>query len=138
MAVVAGVYVVRDAVVTIDEVEYANQLNVARLVPETPVQTMRTLVPDGAIVDVDSPVWTFEVTAVQKNNTGGLAKALRTAAPGTQLDVVLTPKDLTGEDSAAFIILAMPVPLGGEQGNFPTFEMVFAVVGQPVFTPVAA
>lgn len=138
MTVVAGVYVVRDAVVTVETVEYANQCNVARLVPETPVQTMRTLVPDGAIVDVDSPVWTFEVTAVQKNNTGGLAKVLRSAAPGTQLDVVLTPKDLTGEDSATFTILAMPVPFGGEQGSFPTFEAVFAVIGQPVFSSVSA
>lgn len=137
MPVAAGVYVVRDAVVTVEETEYANQCTVARLVPETPVQTLRTLVPDGAITDVDSPVWTFEVTAVQKNNTGGLAKALRAAAPGTQMDVVLTPKDLAGEDSATFTILAMPVPFGGEQGSFPTFEAAFAVVGQPVFSSVA-
>lgn len=136
MAVVAGVYVVRDALVTVETVEYANQATVARLVPDTPIQTQRTLVPDGAIVDVDSAVWTFEITMLQKNNTGGLAKVLRAATPGTEMDVILTPKNLAGEDTAAFTILAMPVPFGGTQGQFPTAEMVFAVKGQPVFTSV--
>jgi hypothetical protein len=138
MAVVAGVYVVRDAVVTIDSVEYANQVTSARLVPETPIQTVRTLVPDGAITDVDSTVWTFELTAVQKNNTGGLVKALRALDSGEQVAVVLTPKDLAGEDTAAFTIMALPAPFGGAQGAFPTAELVFPVVGQPVFTAVPA
>ena len=137
MAVAAGVYVVRDASITVETVEYANQVTVARLVPETPIQTLRTLVPDGAIVDVDSSVWTLELTIVQKNNTGGLAKVLRAATPGAELDVVLTPKDLAGEDLATFTIIAMPAPFGGQQGQFPTAELVFPVKGQPVFTSVA-
>jgi len=137
MAVVEGVYVLRDASITVETVAYPNQLTVARLVPDTPMQQLRTLVPDGAIVDVDSAVWTLELTIVQKNNTGGLVKVLRAATPGAELDVVLTPKNLTGEDVATFVILAMPAPFGGEQGAFPTAEMVFPVKGQPVFTSVA-
>ncbi len=136
MAVVAGVYVVRDALVTIDDVEYANQCTVARLVPDVPIQSLRTLVPDDVVQDVDSAVWTLEITAVQKNNTGGLAKVLRSTAPGSQLEVVLAPKDLTGEDKATFTILALPVPFGGEQGSFPTFESVFPVIGAPVFASI--
>lgn len=138
MPVAAGVYVVRDAKVTIEGVDYANQCTVARLVPDVPIQTQRTLVPDGTITDVDSAAWTFEVTAVQKNNTGGLAKVLRGMAPGEELEVVLTPKDATGEDVATFTIRSLPVPFGGEQGSFPTFEAVFPVLGSPVFSSVPA
>jgi len=138
MAVVPGVYVVRDANMTINAIEYGNQVTSARLVPDTPIQTLRTLVPDGAIVDVDSTVWTLEITAVQKNNTGGLVKALRALTPGEQVPAVLTPKDLAGEDTAAFTIMGLPAPFGGAQGSFPTAEMVFPVVGQPVFTAVPA
>lgn len=138
MPVVAGVYVVRDALVTVDAVEYGNQVTSARLVPDTPIQTLRTLVPDGAITDVDSTVWTLEITAVQKNNTGGLVKALRALDPGEQVPVILTPKDLAGEDTASFTIMGLPAPFGGAQGAFPTAELVFPVVGQPVFTAVPA
>lgn len=136
MTVAAGIYVVRDAVITVETVAYANQITSARLVPDTPVQTLKTLVPDGALVDVDSPTWTFELTLAQKNNTGGLAKVLRSAVPGSELDIVLTPKNLTGEDTATFVVLAMPAPFGGQQGQFPTAEMVFLVRGTPVFTSV--
>jgi hypothetical protein len=137
MTVAAGIYVVRDAVVTVETIEYANQVTVARLVPDTPIQQLRTLVPDGVISDVDSAVWTLQLTLAQKNNTGGLAKVLRAAAPGDELDIVLTPKNLTGEDKATFTVLAMPAPFGGEQGSFPMAEMVFPVKGSPVFSSVA-
>ena len=83
-------------------------------------------------------MWTFELTAVQKNNTGGLVKALRALTVGEQVDVILTPKDLTGEDTAAFTIVSLPAPFGGAQGAFPTAELVFPVVGAPVFTAVPA
>jgi hypothetical protein len=136
MAVATGIYVVRDAVFTLATVAYPNQVTSARLVPDTPIQVLRTLVPDGAITDVDSPVWTLELTLAQKNNTGGLAKALRALEPGATAACVLAPKDLDGEDTAAFNILAIPPPFGGQQGAFPTAEMVFPVVGQPVFTVI--
>lgn len=138
MPAATGVYVVKDALVTIDSVEYANQVTSARLVPDVPIQTVRTLVPDGAIQDVDSPVWTFELTAVQKNNTGGLVKALRALEPGEQVTVILAPKDLIGEDKATFTVVSLPAPFGGAQGAFPTAEMVFPVVGAPVFSSISA
>lgn len=132
-----GAHVYRNAVVTVATVAYANQVRVARLVPDTPIQSYRTLVPDGAVQDVDSPVWTLELTGLQINTTGGLAKALRVATPGAELAVVLTPHDDTDEDSAAFTVLALPPPFGGEQGSFGTIEMVLPVLGQPVFSVVA-
>lgn len=138
MAVPTGVYVLRDASVTVDETEYNNQCTRARLVPDTPVQIKRTLVPDGIVQDVDSPAWVFEVAALQKNDAGGLAKALRDATPGTELDVVLVPKDGLSQPQASFTILAMPVVFGGEQGSFADFEASFPVVGQPVFGTTAA
>lgn len=137
MAVAAGIYVVKDALLTIEGTDYANQLTVARLVPETPMQQLRTLVPDGVLSDVDSPIWTLELTIVQKNNTGGLAKFLRSQTPGEELDCVLTPKKKTGEDKATFVAMAIPVAFGGQQGQFPTAEIVLPVLGVPVFSAVA-
>ncbi|RKN38452.1 hypothetical protein D7223_31090 [Micromonospora endolithica] len=122
----------KNAVVTIDAVDYANQLNKARLVPDQPVQTMRTLVPDGVVQDVDSPVWTFEISGLQINVSGGLADALRDANGG-ELDVVLQPKAGTGQATATFTVLALMPEFGGEQGEWLTQELELPVVGQPVF-----
>ncbi|MEV0156877.1 hypothetical protein AB0H57_24540 [Micromonospora sp. NPDC050686] len=132
MPAATGAHVFKNAVVTIDEVEYANQLSKARLVPDQPVQTMRTLVPDGVVQDVDSPVWTFEIAGLQINATDGLAKALRTAA-GTEIEVTLQPKAGTGQATATFTVLALMPEFGGEQGNWLTQELTLPVVGQPVF-----
>jgi hypothetical protein len=138
MAAPTGAYVLRDATVTIDSDEYANQCTKARLVPDTPVQTLRTLVPDGIVVDVDSTAWTFELSGVQDwTNSTGLADALNDAK-GTQVVVVLVPRAGVGKPQATFTIVAMPVDFGGEQGNFNTFEGSFPVVGQPVFGTVSA
>lgn len=137
MPAVTGVWVMRDATVTLETVEYANQVAKARLVPDTPIQQYRTLVPDGAISDIDSSTWTLELTGVQKWTTGGLALALNTAA-GTQLTLVLTPKNGTGNATATCEVIAMPVPFGDEQGKFPTFEVTLPVVGSPVFGTVGA
>jgi hypothetical protein len=138
MAAPTGAHVYRDAILTIAEVEYANQVRIARLVPNTPIQTYRTLVPDGAVQDVDSPVWTLELTGLQINRTGGLAKALRTAGAGAQLEVELAPHDATGEDLATFTVVVIPPPFGGEQGAFGTIELVLPVQGQPVFSSISA
>lgn len=138
MTAFANAYVMRDATVTVDDIEYANQCTKARLVPDTPIQTVRTLAPDGVIQDVDSTVWTFEATIVaSKIGTGGLSAALR-AASGTQLDCVLTPANGTGNETAAFTIVALPTDFGGDQGNINTFDISLPVVGQPVFSAVSA
>ncbi|SIQ07246.1 hypothetical protein [Micromonospora avicenniae] len=127
-----GAYVLRNAVVTIDSVEYANQLNKARLVPDTPIQTFRTLVPDGVVQDVDSTVWTFEISGLQINEANGLAAALREAA-GTELEVTLQPKAGTGQATATFTILALDTEFGGDQGAFMTTELSLPVVGGVTF-----
>jgi hypothetical protein len=128
-----GAFVAKNATVTIDAVQYANQVRIARLVPDQPVQTYRTLVPDGAVQDVDSAVWTFELTGLQINKEGGLARALRALTPGETVAVILAPQAGEG-DSAAFTIMGVQPPFGGEQGAFATMELVFPVVGSPVFT----
>ena len=138
MAAATGVYVLKDASVTIEAIEYNNQCTRARLVPDVPIQQRRTLVPDGVVSDVDSAIWVFEVAALQKNNAGGLAKALRDAAPGDQLDVVLVPQDGLSMPQATFTILALPVVFGGDQGSWADFEASFPVIGSPVFGTTAA
>lgn len=132
MSAVVGARVYKNAKVTIDSVEYANQLNKARLVPDQPIQTMRTLVPDGAVSDVDSATWTFEISGLQINAANGLAEALRDA-DGGELDVVLQPQVGTGQATATFTIIALMPEFGGEQGAWLTQELELPVVGQPVF-----
>jgi hypothetical protein len=133
MAAVTGVYVLKDASVSIEAIEYNNQCTRARLVPDVPIQQRRTLVPDGVVSDVDSAIWVFEVAALQKNGTGGLAKALRDAEP-----VILVPQDGLSMPQATFTILALPVVFGGDQGSWADFEASFPVIGSPVFGTTAA
>lgn len=133
MVAYADAHVFRNAIITADATDYTNQLRVARLVPETPEQVYRTLVPDGVVVDVDSTVWTFEAEGLQSWKTGGLAKFLNDNA-GTQVDLVLQPVAGTGQATATFTITAKPMPFGGEQGQFLTSDsMEFTVVGEPTF-----
>jgi len=133
MAAPTGAFVAKNATLTIAAVAYANQVRVARLVPEADIQTYRTLVPDGIVQDVDSASWTLELTGLQINKDGGLAKALRAMTPGDTVAVVLAPQVGEGQ-SAAFSVMAVPVPFGGEQGSFATMELVLPVIGQPVYT----
>lgn len=131
--------VLRDSLIEIGATDYANQMTRARLVPEVPTQTIRTLVPDGAITDVDSAAWTFEIAGIQKFATGGLAKALNDAEPGDILAVTWQPKkDVVGQPEYTFNVVAKPVPVGGDQGAFGTFEAVLEVVGSPVESAIAS
>jgi hypothetical protein len=133
MAAPTGAFVAKNFVLTIATVAYANQVRVARLVPEADIQTYRTLVPDGIVQDVDSASWTLELEGLQINRDGGLAKALRAMTPGDIVACVLTPQAGEGE-SAAFNAMVVPVPFGGEQGSFATMELVLPVIGTPVIT----
>lgn len=132
MSAAVGAHVIKNALVTVEGVQYANQVSKARLVPDQPVQTMRTLDPSGTVQDVDTAVWTFELTGLQINIAGGLAKALRDA-DGTELDIILQPKAGTGQATATFTIVALMPEFGGEQGNWATQDLTFPVIGQPVF-----
>jgi hypothetical protein len=128
MVAYSGAIVMKDALLTLDDVEFQGQISRARLVPETPIQTMRTLVPDGVIQDVDSTVWTLELTGVQDWETGGLALFLHTNA-GTVVEAVLAPKNATGKKSFAFNVLCIDPPVGGDQGNFAVLELELPVTG---------
>lgn len=128
----------KNSSVVIDTVSYENQLTKARLVPDAPIQTLRTLVPDGILQDADSATWTLEIAGVQDRGTGGLAKAIDDAVTaGGSLTMTIQPKIGSGQDVATVTIIPVPVEFGGEQGNFRTFEASFAVVGQPTFSQSA-
>lgn len=129
MAAPKGAYVLRNAVVTVDEEEYANQCSRAELTPEADTQTLKTLVPDGIVQDVDSAVWTLNLTLVQDYTAEqGLARKL-TDSHGQELDVHLEPKN--GGVGADVTVIAQAVNFGGEQGNFATSEVELPVIGQP-------
>ncbi|HEY3516612.1 MAG TPA: hypothetical protein VGL98_06150 [Gammaproteobacteria bacterium] len=126
-------YVIRKgATVEVDDVDYSDQINKIRLVPDTPVQTMRTF--GGIDKDRDSTSWTCELSGHQDRGTGGLAAALDAAsAAGENLEVVVQLKPGTGQDMATFTIVPVPVEFGGEAGAWKLFDATFEVVDEPTF-----
>lgn len=129
----ARAMVFRNPTVTIDSVAYTAQCSKARLVPDTPTQTMRTF--GGVDKDRDSTSWTLELAGHQDRGSGGLADALDdAAAAGTAIEVVIQAKAGAGQDVATFDIVPVPVEFGGESGAWKLFEQTFEVVDQPVFT----
>lgn len=129
-----GAYVMRNAVVTIDAVQYANQCTKAILTPTAETQTLRTLVPDGIVQDVDSNVWVLSLSLIPDHRTGaapdgGLARKL-TDSHGLELDVTLEPK--AGGVGKTCTVIAKAVPFGGEQGSFNVVEVELPVIGEPV------
>ena len=127
-----GAMVFRDALITVDGTDYANQLKTAILNPDQPEQSYRTLVPDGTVSDVDSVIWTLQLEGLQINITGGLAAYLRTNS-GLSIAVVLQLKTGVGQPKATFTATAKSPPFGGEQGAFMTMPLTLPVQGAPVF-----
>lgn len=137
MAAPAGAYVLRDAEFMVEATDYANQATSVVLTPEQATQTIKTMVPDGIVQDVDSAVWTCSINGIQDYTAAqGLARMLTDMA-GEQLDIVFTPKKGTGNTKATVTVVAKAVPFGGEQGAFTTFSIELPVIGAPVFAAVA-
>lgn len=131
--------VLKDSLIEIEGTDYANQMTRSRVVPDSPEQTVRTLVPDGAISDNDSASWTWEIAMIQKLATGGLLKLLNDSAPGTELDVVWEPrKGVVGQPHYAFTVKSKPGPVGGDQGAFGQTELVLSIIGTPVVTLITS
>lgn len=128
----ARAMVFRSPTVTIESVEYANQLTKARLLPDTPTQTMRTF--GGVDKDRDTTSWTLELAGHQDRGTGGLGDALDdAAAAGGTLTVVIQAKAGAGQDKATVEIVPVPIEFGGETGDWKLFDQTFEVVDQPTF-----
>lgn len=132
MAGYAGAYVIRDALVEFGSTEYQLQCTRVRLVPDTPIQQMRSLVPDGVVTDVDSTTWTLELSGWQDWETGGLAKYFNDNA-GELVTFTVAPRVGTGKAQATGSVRALPVPFGGDQGEWATFEVELPVDGAPTF-----
>lgn len=131
MSAPAGAYVLRDATFTVEATDYANQCTSVVLTPEQATQTLRTMVPDGIVQDVDTAVWTCAINGIQDYvEAQGLARLL-TEMAGEDIDIVFAPK--TGGVSATVTVVGKAVPFGGEQGAFTTFSVELPVKGEPVF-----
>lgn len=136
MTAYTGGFVIKNALLTLEGTDFSNQVSKARLVPEVNVQTMRTLVPDGQIVDIDSAQWTLELTGVQDHETGGLADYLTDNA-GTLVTAVVAPRNGTGKAKWTIEVMCLPVPVGGDQGEWATIDVELPCSGQPVKGTVA-
>jgi len=116
------------AVIEIDDVDYAEWATTALLTGEAPVQTLRTLVPDGAIVDTDSAAYTFQLAGPQSSP---LYAALL-AAEGGEVEVVFQAEHGTGKAVRTFTAkVPEGLPFGGQQGAFRTFDVSLPVSGSP-------
>jgi hypothetical protein len=131
MTAYAGAFVLKNALFTLGATDYANQCTSLSLTPDEPTQSLRTLVPDGQINDIDSAEWTFSIKAVQDHETAGLAAYLNANA-GSIVTAVYAPHKGTGKQEWTFSVLIKSVPVGGDQGNYATFEIDLPVQGQPV------
>ena len=135
MTAPAGAYVLRDALLTIEATDYAAQCTSVVLTPDQATQTLKTMVPDGIVQDVDTAVWTLSINGIGDFvNAQGLARLL-TDMNGEQIDIVFEPKK--GGVSATVTAVAKAVPFGGEQGAFTSFSVELPVVGAPVFADPA-
>jgi len=133
MAYARGYVIKNLASFKVGGVEYKDQVTKARLVPDTPTQTLRTF--GGVDKDRDSTSWTLEVSGHQDRGSGGLAAALDTAvAAGTTTTFCITPKSGTGQDQVTGSFVPVPVEFGGEVGSWKLFEQTFEVVDQPTFS----
>lgn len=129
----ARAMVFRNPTVTIESVAYSNQVSKARLVPDTPTQTMRTF--GGVDKDRDTTSWTLELAGHQDRGAGGLADALDDAvAAGGTLTVEIQARAGAGQDRAVVEIVPVPVEFGGESGEWKLFDQTFEVVDQPTFS----
>lgn len=118
----------RYAVVSIDDTDYAQYAQVAELPSaESNVEVYKTLVPNGAIVDEDTPTYTFHLTGAQ----GTALYSALVAAEGTIVDVEFQAEHGTGKTVAAFSMLVPTgsMPLGGTQGQFRAFDVTFNIQG---------
>lgn len=132
MSAPAGAYVLRDATFTVEGTDYANQCTSVILTPEQETQTLKTMVPDGIVQDVDTAVWALSINGIQDYVAAQGLAALLTSMSGQQLDIVFAPK--AGGRTATVTVVGKNVPFGGEQGAFTTMDVELPVIGQPVFS----
>jgi hypothetical protein len=136
MAYARAVVIRNPSSVKVEDVEYASQVTKARLVPDTPTQTLRTF--GGVDKDRDSTSWTLELAGHQDRGTGGLADVIGdAAAAGTNLEIVIQPRSGAAQDVATCTFVPVPVEFGGEAGEWKLFDATFEVVDQPVFSQSA-
>ena len=76
-ALAAGhAYVLRDFTFTLGGTDFANAATTAQLKPSTNISTLKTLIPDGVIQDIDTTVWVLSLAGVADWKLGGLANGL--------------------------------------------------------------
>ena len=125
----------RNILFTLGGTSFANQVWKVRIVPDTPFQQQRTLVPDGTISDVDSATYTMELEGLQDYETGGLAAYLLTNA-GTQVAFAFAPVNTAGKKKFTGTVVVVAAPVGGEQGEFAQMELEMPIIGTPTLTTV--
>ena len=131
MTAPAGAYVLRDALFTVDGTDYANQCTSVVMTPTQETQTLKTMVPDGIVQDVDTAVWVCSINGIQDYlQAQGFARYLTDHA-GQQIALVFEPKK--GGVTATATVVAKATPFGGEQGAFTVFDTELPMIGQPVF-----
>jgi hypothetical protein len=131
MPVYAGARVFRDGLFKLSGTDFTNQSWEITMDGDTPIQQQRTLVPDGAISDVDTALWKISLEGLQDWETTGLAKFLWDNR-GAQVAFVFAPRKGSGLSQHSGTLICVAPPSGGKQGEFLQMQMELPILGEPV------
>ena len=131
MPAYAGARKNRNALLKLGGTTFTNQAWVSLIDPDTPDEQRRTLVPDGAVSDVDSPTWILKLTGFQDHEPGGLADFLWDNA-GLTVTFEHCPEVGSGKAKFTGSLVCKHPPIGGEQGEWMQMEIELPVQGTPV------
>ncbi len=130
MPAYAGARVFRDAMFKLSGTDFANQAWEITMDGDTPIQQQRTLVPDGGISDVDTPLYKISLEGLQDWETTGLAKFLWTNR-GAQVAFVFAARKGSGLAQHSGTLICVAPPAGGKQGEFLQMQMELPIIGEP-------
>lgn len=111
--------------------DYACQLRSVTLTPDTNVERIKTLCPDGQFSNVDDPEWNLDLGYLMGTDpdNGSLADYLLENS-GEKVAFFFAPS--AGEEPGyQGMVTLVPGPIGGEQGSFSEQSVSLPVDGQP-------
>ena len=113
------------------------QLRSVELTPDTNIERIKTMCPDGQYSEVDEPEWTLALGYLNGNVATGDPQALADyllANKGAKTDFIFRPR--AGGKGYSGQVTLLAGSIGGSQGSYSEGSVDLPVDGQPV--PVAA
>ncbi len=128
---IPGAVVLKNWSLKMGSQEVGNQCMKAQLVPSSTVQSLKTAVPGGVVQDVDNAAWTLQLTGVENMTPSTGIGAILFNGEGSVISCEFVPHKVTGQPKFTFDIIATPLPIGGEAGQFNTGDVSLPIQGKP-------